>query len=100
MYSVMLAAMLTTTSATPEWGCHGCYGCSGYTYCHGCCGGQPSVEPESASRSDGDHEAGDEQLAQGVGGDLFAGGFWAIPTGRWARQLPQGCGVGPFGQRE
>jgi uncharacterized protein (TIGR03000 family) len=39
MYSVMLAAMLTTTSATPEWGCHGCYGCSGYTYCHGCCGG-------------------------------------------------------------
>jgi uncharacterized protein (TIGR03000 family) len=57
MYSVMLAAMLTTTSATPEWGCHGCscyscynvnaftcgcsYGCSCYGCwgCHGCCGG-------------------------------------------------------------
>ena len=41
MYSVMLAAMLTTTSATPEWGCHGCYschGCSGYSFCHGCYG--------------------------------------------------------------
>ena len=52
MYSVMLAAMLTTTtSATPDWGCHGCCGCHGYAYnafscscygcygCHGCCGG-------------------------------------------------------------
>jgi uncharacterized protein (TIGR03000 family) len=40
MYSVMLAAMLTTTSATPEWGCYGCSGCHGYSFCHGCsCGG-------------------------------------------------------------
>jgi len=49
MYSVMLAAMLTTTSATPEWGCHGCYGCCGgcvgyygynaFSSCRGCCGG-------------------------------------------------------------
>lgn len=41
MYSVMLAAMLTTTSATPEWGCygcHGCYGCTGYSSWHGCHG--------------------------------------------------------------
>jgi uncharacterized protein (TIGR03000 family) len=46
MYSVVLAAALTTGSATPDWifghgcfGCHGCYGCSGG--CHGCngCGG-------------------------------------------------------------
>src|SRR5262249_4636737 len=41
MYSVMLAAMLTRTSAAPDWGCHGChscYSCSGYSYCHGCFG--------------------------------------------------------------
>jgi uncharacterized protein (TIGR03000 family) len=37
MYSVVVAAMLTTASATPAWGCHGCYGgCYG---CHGCWGG-------------------------------------------------------------
>jgi len=38
MYSVVVAAMLTTASATPAWwGCHGgCFGCHG---CHGCYGG-------------------------------------------------------------
>ena len=51
MYSVVLAAMLTTGSTAPAWGgsgwynyggcygcrgsCHGCYGSS----CYGCCGG-------------------------------------------------------------
>ena len=51
MYSIVLAAVLTTGGATPEWhnfGCHGCHGCVGATYnafscggCHGCygCGG-------------------------------------------------------------
>lgn len=63
MYSVVLAAMLTTTPATPSfgwgckgccscwgcsgcscsgcWGCHGCHGCWGCHGCHGCygCGG-------------------------------------------------------------
>jgi uncharacterized protein (TIGR03000 family) len=40
MYSVVLAAMLTTGPAqAPEWfGCHGCHGCCG-GFCHGCCGG-------------------------------------------------------------
>ncbi len=66
MYSVMLAAALTTGTATPDWGwhsscygcyggvyynafsCYGCYGCSGCYGCYGavaypvrygCCGG-------------------------------------------------------------
>ena len=45
MYSVMLAAMLTTGAETPNWGwrgcygCHGCYGGTGYAGCCGCCGG-------------------------------------------------------------
>jgi uncharacterized protein (TIGR03000 family) len=40
MYSVMLAAALTTGSATPDWGWHsGCYGCYGCSGCYGCCGG-------------------------------------------------------------
>jgi uncharacterized protein (TIGR03000 family) len=51
MYSVMLAAALTTGTATPDWGWHSsCYGCSGGVYynafscggcygCYGCCGG-------------------------------------------------------------
>ncbi|MBY0528335.1 MAG: TIGR03000 domain-containing protein [Gemmataceae bacterium] len=36
MYSVVLAAMLTTAPATPQWhhGCHGCHGC--WSSCHGC----------------------------------------------------------------
>jgi len=40
MYSVVLAAMLTTTPATPQWGwgCHGCHGCHGCWSCHGCHG--------------------------------------------------------------
>src|SRR5262249_27284084 len=40
MYSLVLATMLTTGAATPDWrfGCHGCCGgcCGG---CWGCCGG-------------------------------------------------------------
>jgi uncharacterized protein (TIGR03000 family) len=35
MYSVVLAALMTTQGASPAWG-HGCWGCHG---CHGCCGG-------------------------------------------------------------
>lgn len=44
MYSLILATMLTTGSATPSWGghgwycsggCHGCWSCKG---CHGCWG--------------------------------------------------------------
>lgn len=43
MYSIVLATMLTTGMAAPEWrgGCHGCcggcWGCCGG--CYGCCGG-------------------------------------------------------------
>ena len=43
MYSIVLATMLTTGTAAPEWfhGCHGCcggcWGCCGG--CYGCCGG-------------------------------------------------------------
>ena len=38
MYSIVLATMLTTGAATPDWGCRGCCGgcCGG---CWGCCGG-------------------------------------------------------------
>lgn len=47
MYSVILATMLTTTTATPSWGwgCWGCKGCGcscscyGCWGCHGCWGG-------------------------------------------------------------
>src|SRR5262249_54023821 len=58
MYSVVLAAMLTTGGTAPAWhGCHGCHGCCGGRYgnpfschgwhgcfggrsgCYGCCGG-------------------------------------------------------------
>jgi uncharacterized protein (TIGR03000 family) len=40
MYSVVLAAMLTTGGQTPNW-CHGCHGCSGFfAGCHGCHGCQ------------------------------------------------------------
>lgn len=44
MYSVVLAAMLTTSPATPQWGhgcwgCRGCWGCSGCWGCWGCWGG-------------------------------------------------------------
>lgn len=50
MYSIVLATMLTTGAAAPDfgWGCHGCcggcYGCCGGCYgccggCYGCCGG-------------------------------------------------------------
>ena len=44
MYSVVLAAMLSTTPATPQWhhgchGCHGCWGCYGCYGCYGCWGG-------------------------------------------------------------
>jgi uncharacterized protein (TIGR03000 family) len=45
MYSVVLAAVLTTGTATPDWhksfGCQGCSGCTGCVGCHGCygCGG-------------------------------------------------------------
>ncbi len=40
MYSVVLAAMLSTTPATPQWGhgCHGCWGCYGCWGCWGCYG--------------------------------------------------------------
>jgi uncharacterized protein (TIGR03000 family) len=46
MYSVVLATMMATTPAAPDWhghGCYGgnafsCYGCCGYTSCYGCCG--------------------------------------------------------------
>lgn len=44
MYSIVLATMLTTGAATPDWGCRGCCGgcCGGCWGCHGCwgcCGG-------------------------------------------------------------
>ena len=51
MYSIVLATMLTTGVAAPEWRhgccggcCGGCYGCCGGCYgccggCYGCCGG-------------------------------------------------------------
>ncbi|HXG11438.1 MAG TPA: TIGR03000 domain-containing protein [Gemmataceae bacterium] len=52
MYSVVLAAALTTGVSAPDcwfrhgchgcyggWGCHGCYGCYGGWVCHGCYGG-------------------------------------------------------------
>jgi len=49
MYTLVLAAMLTTGEVTPDfgrgcWGCSGCYGgchgCYGNAFsCHGCCGG-------------------------------------------------------------
>lgn len=46
MYSVVLAAMLTTGTATPAWGgkgwynygCGGCFGCVGCRGCYGCGG--------------------------------------------------------------
>ena len=43
MYSIVLATMLTTGAAAPEFG-HGCHGCCGGCYgccggCYGCCGG-------------------------------------------------------------
>jgi uncharacterized protein (TIGR03000 family) len=39
MYSVVLAAVLTTGAGTPAWG-FGCHGCHGGCYgCHGCYGG-------------------------------------------------------------
>ncbi len=48
MYGLMLAAMMTTGTATPDWGCHhaSCYGCScygggnafSYVGCGGCSG--------------------------------------------------------------
>src|SRR5262245_2417760 len=38
MYSVVLAAVLTTGANTPEWG-HGCFGCHGCHGCFGCYGG-------------------------------------------------------------
>jgi uncharacterized protein (TIGR03000 family) len=44
MYSIVLATMLTTSAAAPDWGCRGCYGChscwacSGGCYCGGCWG--------------------------------------------------------------
>ncbi len=43
MYSIVLATMLTTSVAAPDWGrgchgcCGGCWGCCGG--CYGCCGG-------------------------------------------------------------
>jgi uncharacterized protein (TIGR03000 family) len=41
MYSIVLATMLTTGTAAPDWGCRGCcggcWGCCGG--CWGCCGG-------------------------------------------------------------
>jgi uncharacterized protein (TIGR03000 family) len=37
MYTIVLATMLTTGTAAPDWGCRGCYGCCGG--CWGCCGG-------------------------------------------------------------
>jgi uncharacterized protein (TIGR03000 family) len=47
MYSIVLATMLTTGVAAPDWGrgccggcCGGCWGCCGGCYgCWGCCGG-------------------------------------------------------------
>jgi len=36
MYSVMLAAMLTTGADTTQWGCFRCHGCHGRSSCHGC----------------------------------------------------------------
>ncbi len=47
MYSLVLATMLTTGAATPDFGrgchgcCGGCYGCCGGCWggCYGCCGG-------------------------------------------------------------
>jgi uncharacterized protein (TIGR03000 family) len=39
MYSIVLATMLTTGAAAPDFG-HGCHGCCGGCWgCHGCCGG-------------------------------------------------------------
>lgn len=40
MYSIVLATMLTTGTAAPDWGCRGCCGgCWGCHGCWGCCGG-------------------------------------------------------------
>jgi uncharacterized protein (TIGR03000 family) len=40
MYSIVLATMLTTGTAAPDWGCRGCCGgCVGCFGCWGCCGG-------------------------------------------------------------
>jgi uncharacterized protein (TIGR03000 family) len=40
MYSIVLATMLTTGTAAPDWGCRGCCGgCFGCHGCWGCCGG-------------------------------------------------------------
>jgi uncharacterized protein (TIGR03000 family) len=39
MYSVVLAAVLTAGTSTPDFGCHGCYGCHGCHGCSGCYGG-------------------------------------------------------------
>lgn len=40
MYSIVLATMLTTSTAAPDWGCRGCCGgCWGCHGCWGCCGG-------------------------------------------------------------
>jgi uncharacterized protein (TIGR03000 family) len=44
MYGVMLAAMMTTASATPDWGCHHVqvgYGCYVWSTGRGCYGGPP-----------------------------------------------------------
>jgi uncharacterized protein (TIGR03000 family) len=38
MYSVVLATMLTTATAVPDWGCRGCRGCGCHS-CWTCCGG-------------------------------------------------------------
>lgn len=43
MYTIVLATMLTTGTAAPDWGCRGCCGgcggCWGCMGCYGCCGG-------------------------------------------------------------
>jgi len=38
MYGIVLATMLTTGTAAPDFFHHGCHGCHGCCGCYGCCG--------------------------------------------------------------
>jgi uncharacterized protein (TIGR03000 family) len=115
MYSVVLAAMLTTGPAqAPEWfGCHGCHGCCGgynafsccggfchgccggcYGSCHGCCGGYfPAYWSSCSGYSSCYGCCGGSGWYSCCGGNSYscAGGWWRGDCSGWYPVASAGC---------
>ena len=99
MYSLVLATMITTGTATPSWGCHGCYGCGGcwsnaFSGCCGCYGGCYGCYGGCYGCYGGGYGGYYGGYGRYYGGNGYYGAYYGC-SGCWGNQGQGGVGAKP-----